>query len=84
MMVCGRMAEPPWRNRPREEMRMALEDDAPPPRRRRLEPLLLDSLGVEELRLYIDELKAEIVRVEADIGRKTSHRSAADAFFKRP
>jgi uncharacterized small protein (DUF1192 family) len=63
---------------------MALEEDAPPLKRRRLEPLLLDSLGIEELRLYIDELKTEIVRVEADIGRKNSHRSAADAFFKRP
>lgn len=63
---------------------MALEEDAPPLKRRRLDPLLLDSLGIEELRLYIDELKAEIARVEADIGRKNSHRSAADAFFKRP
>ena len=63
---------------------MALEEDAPPLKRRRPDPLLLDSLGIEELRLYIDELKAEIARVEADIGRKNSHRSAADAFFKRP
>lgn len=63
---------------------MALEEDAPPPRRRRLEPLLLDSLGIDELRLYIEELKAEIMRVEADITRKHGHRSAADAFFKRP
>ena len=62
---------------------MALEEDAPPPRRRRLDPLLLDSLGIDELRLYIGELKAEITRVEADIDRKQSHRSAADAFFKR-
>ncbi len=67
-----------------KEIEMALEEDAPPLKRRRLEPLLLDSLGIEELRLYIDELKAEIVRVVADIGRKHSHRSAADAFFKRP
>lgn len=63
---------------------MALEDDAPPARRRRLDPLPLDSLGIDELRLYIDELRGEIARVEADIGRKNSHRSAADAFFKRP
>jgi uncharacterized small protein (DUF1192 family) len=63
---------------------MALEEDAPPVKRRRLEPLLLDSLGIEELRLYIEELRAEIARVEADIGRKHSHRSAADAFFKQP
>jgi uncharacterized small protein (DUF1192 family) len=63
---------------------MAREDDEPLMKRRRLEPLLLDSLGIDELRSYIDELRAEIVRVEADIGRKSSHRSAADAFFKRP
>ena len=61
---------------------MALEEDSPPLKRRRLEPLLLDSLGIEELRLYIDELKVEISRVEADIGRKHTHRSAADAFFR--
>jgi uncharacterized small protein (DUF1192 family) len=63
---------------------MAQDEDAPPPKRRRLEPLLLDSLGVEELRNYIEELKVEIARVESDITRKQSHRSAADAFFKRP
>jgi uncharacterized small protein (DUF1192 family) len=63
---------------------MAREDDEPLTKRRRLEPLLLDSLGIEELRSYIGELKAEIARVEADIDRKGSHRNAADAFFKRP
>jgi uncharacterized small protein (DUF1192 family) len=63
---------------------MAREDDEPLTKRRRLEPLLLDSLGIEELRSYIGELKTEIARVEADIDRKGSHRSAADAFFKRP
>ncbi|HEY0182492.1 MAG TPA: DUF1192 domain-containing protein [Rhodopila sp.] len=63
---------------------MARDEDEPLTRRRRLEPLLLDSLGITELQGYIDELKSEIVRVEAEIGRKSSHRSAADAFFKRP
>lgn len=63
---------------------MAREEDEPPIKRRRLEPLLLDSLGIDELRSYIDELRTEIARVEADIVRKNSHRSAADAFFKRP
>lgn len=62
---------------------MAHEEDEPLTKRRRLEPLLLNSLGIEELRSYIDELRAEIARVETDIGRKSSHRSAADAFFKR-
>jgi uncharacterized small protein (DUF1192 family) len=65
------------------EVEMAVEEDASPVKRRRLEPLLLDHLGIEELQLYIQELKAEISRVEADIGRKNAHRSAADAFFKR-
>jgi len=63
---------------------MAQDEDAPQRTRRRLEMLALDSLGIEELHAYIDELKAEIARVEADITRKSSHRSAADAFFKRP
>jgi uncharacterized small protein (DUF1192 family) len=65
-------------------MSMAQEEDDRPLRRRRLEPLLLDSLGIEEMHEYIDELKAEIARVEADIDRKQNHRSAADAFFRRP
>ena len=59
------------------------EDDLPRPKPRRLQPLLLDRLSVEELRGYIDELKEEIARVEADIGRKQHHRSAADAFFRK-
>ena len=33
---------------------------------------------------YISELKDEIARVEADIGRKQNHKSAADAFFRKP
>jgi uncharacterized small protein (DUF1192 family) len=65
------------------EVEMPVEEDAPPMKRRRLEPLLLDSLGIEELHLYIQELKVEISRVEADIHRKSAHRSTADAFFKR-
>lgn len=60
------------------------EDEAPPRRRRRLDPLILDTLGVAELRDYIAELRDEISRVEADIDRKQSHRSAADAFFRPP
>jgi hypothetical protein len=51
---------------------MALEEDAPPLKRRRLEPLLLDSLGIEELRLYIDELKTEIVGSRPISGARTA------------
>jgi uncharacterized small protein (DUF1192 family) len=63
---------------------MAEEDDAPVRKRVRLEKLVLDSLGIEELRDYIGELREEIARVEADIDRKQGHRSAADAFFRKP
>ncbi|MBV8870766.1 MAG: DUF1192 domain-containing protein [Acetobacteraceae bacterium] len=61
------------------------EDDAAQPRRpARLTRLALDSLGIEELNAYIAELREEIARTEAEIARKQSHRSAADAFFRAP
>jgi uncharacterized small protein (DUF1192 family) len=60
------------------------EDEGPVRKRSRFEKPVLDTWGVAELREYIDELKAEIARAEADIDRKQGHRSAADAFFKRP
>jgi uncharacterized small protein (DUF1192 family) len=60
------------------------EEDSSTRKRSRLEKLVLDTLGIEELRDYIAELQAEIARVEADIERKQGHRSAADAFFRRP
>jgi uncharacterized small protein (DUF1192 family) len=59
------------------------EDDLPRPKPKRMQPPVLDLWGVEELRDYIGELKAEITRVEAEITRKTGHRSAADAFFRK-
>ena len=62
---------------------MAQDEDAPP-RRQRLDPPVLDPLGITELHGYIEELKMEIMRVEAEISRKISHRSAAAAFFKQP
>jgi uncharacterized small protein (DUF1192 family) len=52
------------------------------PRRRRLDPLPLAALGVNELRAYIEELRAEILRVEADIAGKAGHRKAAEGFFR--
>ena len=63
---------------------MVDDEDLPVRKPRRLEKLVLDTLGIEELRDYIGELKEEIVRVEADIARKQGHRSAADSFFRRP
>lgn len=65
---------------------MARDDDEEPlPRKRaRLEKLVLDTLGLEELQDYIGELREEIGRVEAEMARKGSHRSAAEAFFRKP
>lgn len=60
------------------------QDEDTPRSRRHLEPPVLDALGVTELSAYIEELKTEIIRVEAEISRKISHRSAAAAFFKQP
>ena len=60
------------------------EDEAPKRPPTRLAPLRLDPLGVEELAAYREELVAEIARVDAEVGRKQSHKSAADAFFRRP
>jgi uncharacterized small protein (DUF1192 family) len=62
----------------------AEEEDLPIRKRTRLEKLMLDPLGIEELRDYIGELHDEIARVEADITRKNSHKTAADAFFRKP
>jgi uncharacterized small protein (DUF1192 family) len=63
---------------------MAEDEELPIRKRRRLERLVLDTLGIEEMQDYIAELREEIARVEADIAGKQRHRSAADAFFKTP
>ena len=53
------------------------------PKKRKIEPKNLDVMGVKELDDYIAELEAEIARVRAVIAKKTTHRSAAESFFKR-
>lgn len=62
---------------------MEADDDLPRPKPQRLARPVLDQWGVAELEDYIGELRAEIVRAEAEITRKHSHRSAADAFFRK-
>jgi uncharacterized small protein (DUF1192 family) len=61
-----------------------LEDTEPRAERPGLAPPNLDRWDVAELEAYIRSLRAEIARAEAEIARKGAHRSAADAFFKRP
>jgi uncharacterized small protein (DUF1192 family) len=53
------------------------------PKTKRLKPRLLDNMSVADLQNYIAQLRAEIARAEADIVKKDSHKSAADAFFKK-
>lgn len=61
------------------------EDEPAEPRRvRRLEPLRLEGRDVAELRLYVEELRAEIARTEAEITRRAGVGSAAEALFRRP
>ena len=43
----------------------------------------LTKLSVGELKALIDDLKAEIARVEAVLAAKQSSKSAAEAAFKR-
>jgi len=63
---------------------MAEDEDSVTPRinPRRVQPLVLEPLGIAELEAYIAELRSEIARCEEAIARKQSHRSVADSFFR--
>ncbi|WP_374613436.1 DUF1192 domain-containing protein [Sphingorhabdus sp.] len=43
----------------------------------------LDPLSIDELKERIEQLKGEIVRCESKIHAASSHRSAADALFRK-
>jgi len=64
-------------------------EEPPPPKRGRGDALIeacredLDLFAVEELRERIEVLEAEIRRARAQMERKQSGRTAADALFKR-
>jgi uncharacterized small protein (DUF1192 family) len=60
-----------------------MEEDAPR-RAPGFVPPQLDGWDVDDLKGYIERLRAEIGRVEAAIARKQAHRGAADAFFRKP
>lgn len=42
----------------------------------------LEPMSVDELLEYVETLKAEIVRAEADIAKKKAYSQAASSFFK--
>ena len=58
---------------------MLFEDDAP--LNKKPAQKKLDDLSVDELREYIEDLKAEITRVEDEIKQKQNHNKAAEALF---
>ena len=60
-----------------------LMDDDLEPRNGPKKPKPLDGMSVDELRDYIDALKAEITRVEATLSAKSAHMAAAAALFKQ-
>jgi uncharacterized small protein (DUF1192 family) len=64
---------------------MDLDDIAPPPKKAKGHEIGADlsKHSVGELRALIDELKAEIARVEQTLSAKQSSKSSAEAVFKR-
>lgn len=60
----------------------AMFDEEESPKPKGLQPLDLDVLSIDALVEYIEELEAEISRVQAKIESKKAARGAADAFFK--
>lgn len=60
-----------------------LENEDDLPRRQSLKPRDLSRLSIEELRAYIVALEAEIERARAQIAASESTRGAAEALFKK-
>ena len=62
---------------------MAREDEDDAPRPKLVVARVLDRMSIDELNGYIAELEEEIARVRADIKKKQSVMSGAEAFFKK-
>jgi uncharacterized small protein (DUF1192 family) len=52
------------------------------PRKQPAKPKDLSLYSIEDLRTYVELLKAEILRAEDMIARKTSQKDAASSIFK--
>ena len=53
------------------------------PRKQPAKPKDLSIFSIEELRVYADQLRAEIVRAEAMIAKKSAQLDAAATIFKK-
>jgi uncharacterized small protein (DUF1192 family) len=62
------------------DYKMILDDDLDP-KTKKAKLRVLDNMSVPELKEYVEQLKNEIIRVEADIQKKEKHKAAADALF---
>jgi len=61
---------------------MIFDDETEPKAKKRaLKPL--DNFSINELDAYIDDLRAEIARAEAEKNKKENHMTAVDALFKK-
>jgi uncharacterized small protein (DUF1192 family) len=60
-----------------------MDDEDSRPRQKRIAPVDLDPMSIEEMNDYIAALEGEIARVRANIGAKQKHRSGADALFRK-
>jgi uncharacterized small protein (DUF1192 family) len=59
-----------------------MDTDDLEPLTKKPKPKDLSRLSIDDLREYIDGLKAEIARAEAEIAKKNAARAGADGFFK--
>ncbi len=51
------------------------------PKTKKSKPKELYTMSIGELKEYIDDLKTEITRVEAEIARKEKHKASVDNLF---
>jgi len=54
-----------------------------PTGKKKPQPKDLAPMGAVELTEYIGELKAEIIRAEAEIAKRDKTKNAAEAFFRK-
>ncbi|MEQ9449099.1 MAG: DUF1192 domain-containing protein [Rhodospirillaceae bacterium] len=59
-----------------------MDTDDLEPIKKKSQPKDLSRMSIEDLKEYIVELKAEMVRAEQTIARKDKARQGAEAFFK--